>query len=283
MTVNDVPDQGVLMQGSVGGGFWTLTPSPVMTAGSYTLALHKRGWTQQGTVYGVIKRAHAGDAWALPGTHVSAEAGATMVAVRTGYTGFSDADIATGSTPLPVEDLRLFARTEGVNDAVLTWNTAREIDNYGFEVQHARDVRVGFETVGFVEGKGGPSEGAEYRFVHAGLSEGRHYYRLRQIDYDGKTTFSPTVEVDVGPPTTEWTLYPNPSSDGYVALKGGFSPEETAHIVVVNADGRKVYCHTGKIETETLTLDLTGLSPGIYHLNLHTRRENRTFKWVKNQ
>ncbi len=282
MAVNDVPDQGVLMQSSVGGGFWTLTPSPVMTAGAYTLTLHKRGWTQYGTVYGVIKRANAAEAWALPGTHVASEAGATLVCVRTGYTGFSDADIATGSTPLPVESLRLFARLDGPDNAVLTWTTSREIDNYGFEIQHAYLTPAEFEIVGFVEGRANASEGAEYRFVHSRLAEGRHFYRLRQIDFDGKTTFSAVVEVDVGPSMTETVLYPNPS-DGWLTLKGGISPDETTHVVVVNADGRKVFCHTGKPGTDTLTLDLTALPSGVYHLNLHTRRENRAFKWVKTQ
>jgi hypothetical protein len=276
MAVPNVPDQGVWMQTSVGGGYWTLTPSPVMTAGAYTLTLHKRGRSQSGTVYGVIKRAHAGEAWAMPGVHAGHQDGATLVCARSGYTSFSDADIATGDIPLSAPILQFQARIVHRNQALLTWTTAREIDNYGFEIQHAHEGE--FETVGFVEGRGNADTPGDYRFVHADLPAGRHLYRLKQIDFDGKTTYSTTAVVTVTPDANSTTLYPNPSH-GPLTLK--IRPEEKVRIIIVNADGKTVYDRTLETQTAEIALELHFLPVGAYYVHVHTRRENRSFKWIK--
>ncbi|MCS7085695.1 MAG: T9SS type A sorting domain-containing protein, partial [Bacteroidia bacterium] len=277
MAVPEVPDQGVRMNTTVGGGFWTLTPSPVMTAGSYTLTLHKRGWTHTGTVYGVSKRANAAEAWDLPGIHVSTQVGPTLVCARTGYTNFSDAEIATGNVPLPVDGLTLSVRLETPNDATLTWTTVQETDNYGFEVQHAFATPTDFQAIAFVEGQNRP--GAEYRYLHRDLSEGRHYYRLRQIDFDGRTTFSSVVEAVVTQNAASLTLYPNPS-DGRATFSGAVAGQK-AHLTVVNADGRALHDQTFVFQADGATFDFAQLPAGVYHFILHIQNANHAFKWVK--
>ncbi|MCK7525628.1 MAG: hypothetical protein MZV64_52510 [Ignavibacteriales bacterium] len=69
------------------------------------------------------------------------------------------------------------------NDVILTWNTATEVNNQGFEIQ--RKTTGEFERVGFVEGKGTTTEVQNYLFRDKDLLSGNYTYRLKQMDFDG--------------------------------------------------------------------------------------------------
>ncbi|MDW8335225.1 MAG: T9SS type A sorting domain-containing protein, partial [Bacteroidia bacterium] len=284
MPVPNVPDQGVLINKTVGGGFWTLTPSPAMSNGTYRLTLNKRGWTQTGLVYGITKRANATVSWGLPGTHVSSTPGTTLVCVREGYTDFSDGDIGTGDTPFPVEGLSFTAVLENTRDALLTWTTQRETNNYGFEVQHAHQFPNDFEAIGLVEGHGTTYSPSYYRFQHKGLANGRHYYRLRQIDFDGNTSFSNIVEVmvDVDSDGHGASLYPNPAYDE-ITLKMNLAEDETAEITVYDNLGRVVFRETHRFHSgdDYETFDLRSWPAGLYHMVCKTNEGTHAFKFVK--
>jgi len=96
------------------------------------------------------------------------------------------------------------------NNVELNWVTATETNNSGFEVQ--RFYQGKWEAIGFVVGNGTTSQISEYRFVDGNLSEGKYYYRLKQIDFDGKFKFSKQIEVDILNPKDFilYQNYPNP-------------------------------------------------------------------------
>ena len=123
-----------------------------------------------------------------------------------------DATFKTGGqNTLPVELVQFEARIdEGA--AHLTWRTASETSNMGFEVQHRLAEAEGFARVGFVEGAGTTSEPQRYRHRVADLGPGRHTFRLKQIDYDGAAQYSDEVALEVGLPTRYHLseAYPNP-------------------------------------------------------------------------
>ncbi|MFD1469671.1 T9SS type A sorting domain-containing protein [Hymenobacter caeli] len=75
-------------------------------------------------------------------------------------------------------------------DAVLTWATAQELNSKGFEAQVSGDGTT-FRTLGFVASVTPNSSEArtyQYRDAEAG-KQGTRYYRLRQLDVDGKESF----------------------------------------------------------------------------------------------
>jgi hypothetical protein len=119
------------------------------------------------------------------------------------------------TTPLPVELTSFFANIKN-NNVILKWSTATELNNYGFEVQ--REVRgqksegSNWEKIGFVEGNGNSNSPKNYQFVDKKLYGGsRFIYRLKQIDNDGKFSYSDEIEIEVIP--NEYKLaqnYPNP-------------------------------------------------------------------------
>ncbi len=114
----------------------------------------------------------------------------------------------------PVEIVSFNANySEGI--ITLHWQTATEVNNYGFEVercekQEARSVT--WKTVGFVAGHGNSNSVKEYLFVDESVSGGKYSYRLKQIDNDGSFSYSDEIIVEtlhVMSLPTEYALYQN--------------------------------------------------------------------------
>jgi Secretion system C-terminal sorting domain len=110
----------------------------------------------------------------------------------------------------PVE-LTSFAANVNEGNVTLTWATATETNNQGFEVQRSTNG-VDFEALSFVQGHGTTTETQFYSYVDNTIASGTYTYRLKQIDFNGTFEYSKTVEADVNGPK-EFSLdqnYPNP-------------------------------------------------------------------------
>jgi len=116
----------------------------------------------------------------------------------------------TVTSPLPVE-LTSFTANVNSDKVNLNWGTATEVNNYGFEIERASSSTTpiqGWKKIGFVQGNGNSNSPKIYNFTDNKLIGGTKFqYRLKQIDADGKFSYSDVVEVEVIP--TEYTLYQN--------------------------------------------------------------------------
>ncbi|MEE9432317.1 MAG: GLUG motif-containing protein [Melioribacteraceae bacterium] len=123
------------------------------------------------------------------------------------------------SNPLPVE-LTSFTVRNINNKIELEWETATEVNNYGFEIERKyQDLSIknqnekrSWETISFIEGHGNSNSPKRYSLVDEKVSSGKYLYRLKQIDIDGSFEYSKTIEVDLGLPM-EFELsqnFPNP-------------------------------------------------------------------------
>lgn len=132
-------------------------------------------------------------------------------------TGTSSNWVGENNASLPVE-LVSFNAINLENKIALRWQTATEVNNYGFEVEKLKvknqksysDIK--WENIGFVKGNGNSNSAKEYSFIDDQISAGKYLYRLKQIDNDGKYEYSEEVEVDFGI-LKEFSLnqnYPNP-------------------------------------------------------------------------
>ena len=110
---------------------------------------------------------------------------------------------------IPVE-LTSFTAAVDFGVVELSWITATETNNQGFEVQ--RSAGGEFETIAFVEGHGTTTEIQAYSYTDKSVNVGSYSYRLKQIDFGGTFEYSNIVEVDVPAPAV-FALdqnYPNP-------------------------------------------------------------------------
>jgi hypothetical protein len=114
---------------------------------------------------------------------------------------------------VPVE-LTSFTATRCSTNVELTWATATEVNNYGFEIER-RVISASsnqWSRVAFVQGAGTSSSPRDYFYSDKNLAVGRYAYRLKQIDNDGLFKYSNSIEVSIETPNT-FSLeqnYPNP-------------------------------------------------------------------------
>ncbi|MGB5893945.1 MAG: M28 family peptidase [Ignavibacteriaceae bacterium] len=115
-------------------------------------------------------------------------------------------------TAVPVE-LVSFSGTAMQDEIKLSWSTASELNNLGFEVERSLDEN-GFSTIGFVSGVGTSTETHYYSIIDRSHFENKNriQYRLKQVDFDGSFEYSKVIEVEVYYPLV-FKLdqnYPNP-------------------------------------------------------------------------
>ena len=95
---------------------------------------------------------------------------------------------------LPIE-LTSFTAEKAGDDVRLEWQTASEINNYGFSIEARFDSKGEWESIGFVQGAGNSNSPKYYSFVHSAIKEEAVKYRLKQIDNDGQFSYSNEIEV----------------------------------------------------------------------------------------
>lgn len=171
---------------------------------------------------------------------------------------------------LPVE-LTLFSADVQGTEILLTWSTASEINNRGFEIQKSTD-NVNWNAIGFTGGQGTTTLTNKYTFRDKYPDVGKNYYRLRQSDYDGKSEYSSVVEAGYYSAYYLGENYPNPfNPQTNIVYTIPFAGHTT--IEIFDALGNKVdvpvnaYQESG---THTFVYNASVLSSGIYLYRLQS-------------
>jgi hypothetical protein len=137
-----------------------------------------------------------------------------FVEIRASNGSFYIDDILAAGGPVPVEltSFRSYLKDDVVE---LQWTTATELNNYGFDIERSRDGDV-WTPRGFVIGHGTTFSPREYSFTDRDLdrSGSAMYYRLKQMDRDGTTEYSPVLRVALpAAETVEMQAFPQPFVD----------------------------------------------------------------------
>jgi len=126
----------------------------------------------------------------------------------------STSDGASVFYPNSVVPVELTSFSANCNNGIvsLSWKTATETNNNGFEIQRMKDNNR-WENIGFIKGNGTTSKPQEYFYIDNSLTAGSYSYRLKQIDYDGTFEYSKTINVNINMADFSFNLsqnYPNP-------------------------------------------------------------------------
>ncbi len=114
---------------------------------------------------------------------------------------------------LPVELTTFTATLTSSATVMLNWQTATEVNNYGFSVERKSEVENReWQEVGFVDGHGNSNSPKEYSFIDTSPLSGAVSYRLKQVDIDGTFEYSDVVTVELDSPKQfKFSQnYPNP-------------------------------------------------------------------------
>ena len=179
-----------------------------------------------------------------------------------------DYSISAAGSALPISLIDF--KGENINGSnVLSWSTATEMNNKGFEVQYSFDGKV-FKNLGFVDSKqnsGNSTSILNYQFTDSKNTAGNVYYRLVQIDKDGKTNFSKVILVKGGKinSLSMAAVYPNPAKNKLSLIIS--SPENNnIDIIITDLAGKLVRRQALSVVNggNNFDMDVSALSAGTY-------------------
>ncbi len=166
--------------------------------------------------------------------------------------------------PLPVTLIGFEVHKEG-NGANLTWSTVSELNNRGFEVERSHNG-ANWAKIGFVasQSPGHNSTGRlNYHYTDAAPLKGINYYRLKQLDLDGKSEHSGIRSIRIDKAAPGMTVYPNPTGSGSLTIDIAGTGSYRAE--VYSLAGVRVLQHNLLNGRE---LDVRPLTAGMYVLRL---------------
>jgi hypothetical protein len=145
------------------------------------------------------------------------------------------------SQPLPVD--MIYLQADAINNSFirLTWATAIEVNNRGFEVERSTDGQ-NWTQVGFVEGHNNSTVQNNYSFDDINVAAGVvYYYRLRQVDYDGAFEYTDIVSARINGEATFSVkdFVPNPTMDKTSLLVTGTKDQDIT-VTFYSVVGQKV-------------------------------------------
>jgi hypothetical protein len=171
---------------------------------------------------------------------------------------------------IPVE-LTLFEAVAAENGVSLSWQTATETNNSGFEIER-KSEGSSFENIGFVPGMGTTTRISSYSFVDDNITSGKFVYRLKQVDYDGTSSYSKEIEVEVHAPSVfELSQnYPNPFNPS-TSIKFSVPQDGLVSLIVYNLLGEKIATLINqdlKAGRHEVKFDASKIASGLYFYRL---------------
>jgi len=175
-----------------------------------------------------------------------------------------------GSIPLPVTYLNFTVSKQG-SDVKLQWTTSMEQNNRGFEVQRSTDGSS-WNVIGFVKGMGNSQASLYYSFADKLIEEGIYYYRLRQVDYDGKSEISKILQVSYGLNLSLELLQNRPNPFNSVTTIDMIIPKAgRVELILYDQMGRPLQQLMNEVKMAgkySIPVNRNGLSSGTYYYKL---------------
>jgi cytochrome c peroxidase len=209
---------------------------------------------------------------------------AALVAFLHTLTDNTLANEAKWSNPFPATvpvQLVDFSAKRVFDHIQLNWQTASEKDNDFFTVEKSTDAKT-WENLAILRGAGLSTTIKNYSVRDEKLQNGIQFYRLKQTDFDGRSTYSKVVSVNVeSNGKGSFKLYPNPVTNWVSIAFDDLPKEKDGELRLVNSAGQVVL--TQKItDISQQQIDISRLPKGVYWFNLTVGNRIWTQQLVKN-
>jgi hypothetical protein len=162
----------------------------------------------------------------------------------------------------PVKLTSFTTNLTNCSTTTLHWQTTQEQNNKGFTIEQSTNA-IDFYSVGFVPSKGNGSTVQNYNYTTSTLINGKIYFRLKQIDNDGRFEYSPVVSVVVKCAANNLTISPNPANK-IITIQGLQNNSKHSYEIY---DGKGALIKTIK-EVFSNTINIEELAVGIYYLKI---------------
>ena len=195
----------------------------------------------------------------------------------TGFSGFGLSDAPPG-TSLPVKLLTFEGKNTNEGN-MLHWVTTEEVNNDYFAVQRSNDARK-FIEISRVPALTVLSNSNNYYFTDNDFASGKSYYRLKQVDKDGKYAYSGIVVIQ-NEAKSNVIVYPNPTK-GPIRFRIGEGGNGQVELKIVNTSGKTIQnVKAVRLENGSVEYDISGLTSGIYQAILSKDGKQYQYKIVR--
>ncbi|MES2794690.1 MAG: T9SS type A sorting domain-containing protein [Bacteroidota bacterium] len=182
---------------------------------------------------------------------------------KTNVNDFSIWTLGTGLVALPITGLELIVKRINNTEVELNWTTMSETNNEGFYIERKQGNELEFSTIGKEKGKSIGDESRsklQYQITDKNSFEGISYYRIKQVDFNGRYTYS-TIKAVKGIENNgkSMKVWPVPALDYLNLSVTGINNQDS--ILIYNVGGQL-------IKTISITnqnqVQITGLNSGLY-------------------
>ncbi len=274
------PD-GQLIQTFEDEGYWDITPYDEsgnaypsgLNTSAFTMKLRANGLTSVNdiTITRIIRSpGPLHTTWEPAGFHLAATGTSSDFAIESNtVTGFSWFNIGSpNNNALPVELLNFNGTCEeGMVD--LLWQTASEFNSSHFDVEKSTDGET-WRVMATVPSAGTSNELLTYQAMDNSGTNGSNYYRLRQVDNDGKEKLYDPINVSCVETTAGYfTSYPNPSGNEFQVVVNNKEILGACTLNIVDVHGKVIDQRSIDMKEGINMFVMTEmLNPGIYFLNI---------------
>jgi Subtilase family/Secretion system C-terminal sorting domain len=190
-------------------------------------------------------------------------------------TNFSEFWINSGGPAhdqtLPLS-LGTFTATKTNHTGLLQWTTLQEFNTDKFIIEKSSNG-IDYSYLGEVKASGNSTVAMHYQYTDAGLFSGANYYRLKMVDIDGRSGYSPVrkIEGDNNGFTAE--VYPNPVSQGTLFINTSVN---STKLELRDVSGRMI--KSIQVQGRQHTLSVNHIAKGTYFLTIITDSGNKIQK-----
>ncbi len=256
---------------------WFIEPHNSASGYTYTVDINYVDGDVVGTEGEIRPVKLSSGVWQYPGnvsfadgTQLSGTSGSinttTNVLTWSGLTSFSEFGGGGQGGPLPVE-LTSFATSCEEDVVTLSWSTASEQNSSHFDIEKSIDGET-WRIIGTVIAAGNSTQDIDYTFVDDEKSNGKNYYRLNQVDIDGKNEYFGPIQTNCVE-KIQFTTFPNPSSASFQVILTNKELVGMCSLVISDATGKVIEQRTIDVK-EGINLFVINqeFTPGIYFLNV---------------
>jgi hypothetical protein len=163
----------------------------------------------------------------------------------------------TYSYALPVELLNFDAKLNKNRTVNISWNISEEFNHNYFSLEYSSDGSFFIQISKEID-----SNQNSYFYTHKNPKTGFNYYRLIQVDFDGRKTIFPTKAIYIDSKSDGFNILPNSVSN---SLKVSFhQPVQNGRLQIFNSSGQMVMNLLLSSGIDVLNTDVSELLPGQY-------------------
>jgi hypothetical protein len=179
---------------------------------------------------------------------------------------------------LPVKWVSFNATAKDNNQVSLEWKVM-ELQNKGFYVQHSADGSV-WEDLSFISSRNIPETEETYSYSYQANLSAKQYYRIRQVDIDGKESFSVVKIISFSSDNSATALWPNPARNTINISNQGPNSNSIAKAQLFNLSGKLAM--EKQLQQGVNAIDISSLAPGAYIVKTNTSKgDSFTQKIIK--